>query len=108
MPAVGSEKNPGKVQVPEGSASDLERYLETRAQVEPIIGERQGQRLEVGSIGNGTPASTMSYHQQGGPEGGRRQGPPYPIMGANGGAGGRAPAAGVYGIPQYGQVTSLS
>lgn len=51
----------------------------------------------------------MSYHQnQGAPETGRRQqGPPYPLLSTNGAAAGRAPAAGVYGMPQYGQVIRL-
>ncbi|CAM9392909.1 unnamed protein product [Sphacelaria rigidula] len=49
----------------------------------------------------------MSYHQQPEQARGTRQGPPYPILGANGGAAAaaaaRAPAAGVYGMPQYQQ-----
>ena len=47
----------------------------------------------------------MSYQHQGAPDGGRRQAPPYPLLGTNGAAAGRAPAAGVYGMPQYGQVS---
>ncbi|CAN0159522.1 unnamed protein product [Ectocarpus sp. 6 AP-2014] len=51
----------------------------------------------------------MSYQQQhqGAPDGSRRQqqAPPFPLLGTNGAAAaGRAPAAGVYGMPQqYGQ-----
>ena len=51
----------------------------------------------------------MSYQQHPGAsdQTGRRQAPPYPLLGTNGAAGGRAPAAGVYGMPQYTQVTNL-
>ncbi|CAN0233129.1 unnamed protein product [Ascophyllum nodosum] len=47
----------------------------------------------------------MSYQQHPGAsdQTGRRQAPPYPLLGTNGAAGGRAPAAGVYGMPQYTQ-----
>lgn len=49
----------------------------------------------------------MSYQQHPGAsdQPGRRQAPPYPaLLGTNGAPGGRAPAAGVYGMPQYTQV----
>lgn len=104
-PPPGPVENPREPRPSGGPAAELELHPSTGSRAEPTFGDRRGQKIEVGPIRNGISAVTMSYHQQGGPEGGRRQGPPYPLMGANGGAGGRAPAAGVYGMPQYGQVT---